>query len=354
MKGTVMLMFIARIIAGVCGNVKVPVIAYITDVSTAETSSKNFGLMMLGVGIGVILGPLLIIILSALGGIEAVFTASAVLALSNMLFMLLKWPRYTPSEVAPFSEALPWMLVKNTLCKSKTLTLYGIMNFFDSFALTMVLVSVTTVPIVIFGEDNWGSQQIGMFMVFFGIGICFGSGVLLKLMLKCVSELSVLKFGYIVSCAAFAILWLIGMQSTLPALMYLGVIPVAVGFVSNPVQTSFATREVDWHVVGRLSGAYSVMETLGKVAAPMLVAPVFQATVDSAPSMVYLCASLVLIPAVLMAFLVGRFQTAAKGRADSAKPAALPVTLGNEAPATIEDDKVAVPSPEFGDCQRAL
>merc|ERR1712228_75211 len=57
--------------------------------------------------------------------------------------------------------------------------------------------------------------------------------------------------------------------------------------------------------LGRLSGAYSVLETLAKAFAPILAGGVMEATIEgSMSSFVFLTASMVLIPGAVLAFVV--------------------------------------------------
>ena len=73
-------LFVGRIIAGITGASFTTAAAYIADVSTPETRTKNFGLIGAAFGVGFILGPAIGGLL-AVWGIRAPFYAAAALCL---------------------------------------------------------------------------------------------------------------------------------------------------------------------------------------------------------------------------------------------------------------------------------
>src|SRR5690606_4683015 len=56
---TITLLFVGRIIAGVCGASITTASAYIADVSTPEKRAQNFGLIGAAFGLGFIIGPVI-------------------------------------------------------------------------------------------------------------------------------------------------------------------------------------------------------------------------------------------------------------------------------------------------------
>jgi DHA1 family tetracycline resistance protein-like MFS transporter len=82
---TLALLFVGRIIAGVCGASFTTAFACIADVSEPEKRAQNFGLMGAAFGLGFIIGPVLGGIFSEYGS-RAPFVAAAVLSLLNWLY----------------------------------------------------------------------------------------------------------------------------------------------------------------------------------------------------------------------------------------------------------------------------
>lgn len=79
------LLFIGRIIAGITGASFTTASAYIADISTDETRTKNFGMIGAAFGLGFIIGPALGGLLAE-WGIRAPFYAAAGLCLLNCLY----------------------------------------------------------------------------------------------------------------------------------------------------------------------------------------------------------------------------------------------------------------------------
>ena len=78
-------LFVGRIIAGITGASFTTASAYIADISTAETRTKNFGMIGAAFGLGFIIGPALGGLLAGLG-VRAPFYAAAGLCLLNTLY----------------------------------------------------------------------------------------------------------------------------------------------------------------------------------------------------------------------------------------------------------------------------
>ena len=78
-------LFLGRTISGITGASFTTANAYIADISTAETRSKNFGMVGAAFGLGFIIGPAIGGLLTG-WGIRAPFFAAAILALLNWLY----------------------------------------------------------------------------------------------------------------------------------------------------------------------------------------------------------------------------------------------------------------------------
>lgn len=226
----------------------------------------------------------------------------------NILLILLKWPKLDPDRVtdAPWSEVVPCILIKKTLFRTKPLMMYGVMNLLDAFAMASILAAF---PVFSEHRFDWDATQLVTFFAFVGIMAPIQFAGTLRLLLRHVSEIAVLKIGYVASATAYVLFFLVGL-TTIGWLNFPVAIVVTLGLISNPTQTSLAVREVPRKDIGRLSGAYSVLETSGKLLAPAMVALVLNNTVDGPlPSLVFLVAALILSPGVIMAFTVERFTT---------------------------------------------
>ncbi|MFN8253620.1 MAG: TCR/Tet family MFS transporter [Ferruginibacter sp.] len=90
-------LFAGRIIAGITGSSFTTAAAYISDISTVETRTKNFGMIGAAFGLGFIIGPLLGGFLGHFGE-RIPFYTSAVLVLLNWLYGYFVLPESLPEE----------------------------------------------------------------------------------------------------------------------------------------------------------------------------------------------------------------------------------------------------------------
>merc|ERR1712039_784060 len=97
----------------------------------------------------------------------------------------------------------------------------------------------------------------------------FQMGILMPWLVKTYGEGSVLRLGYIGTCSAYLAFFLVG-STTQGRLFYLCLFLFTGGYISVPMQQSMANRLVSRSELGRLSGAMSALETLGKMTAPLL------------------------------------------------------------------------------------
>lgn len=299
---------VARSVAGLCGNFRVPAMCCMADLSTPETVGKNFGFLGAVSGLALIFGPIAAMVLVQTGFLRSVFLASSLMSITNMVIITRYWPKAVQNPSTPWKGANPIELVRSVVGRSATLRTYGIMNFLDAFATSMFLGTMALFTKFRFG---WTQANLAPFFLLFGLMMPFQLGVVLPALLKRFSQPQVLKYGYLTSCLAFFLFFLAGLTSS-SVLFVLVVFPFTLGFISNPTQTVMANQEVEDWELGRLSGAYSILETTGKTVAPLIAGVVMNRTLQSVfPSFVYLVASAILFPGVVLAFRLGALVEAA-------------------------------------------
>jgi len=305
----VIAMVIARSVAGLFGNMRVPVHAYVGDVSTPTSGPRNFSLIGIASGVALISGPAIAsIILANTPHIRVLLFTAANLSLLNIAFIACKWPWYTPDakNQVPWLDASPYHLLKSTLLKSRSLLIFGVLNFLDAFCLHMIFAAF---PLFTKKHFGWGPRNLTAFFLCIGLGVPVQVGFVLRMLLRYLSEFAILQAGYIASCLAFFLFFVVGLGS-IGWLAYPIVVVLTFGLISNPIQTALAVREVPREELGRLSGAYSIMETSGKLVAPVVAASAMNATIDGEiPSAVFLISCLFIIPGIMLSFIVPRYCT---------------------------------------------
>ncbi|MEZ5777304.1 MAG: TCR/Tet family MFS transporter [Paracoccaceae bacterium] len=101
--GTIWLLLVGRIVAGLTAATHATASAYIADISPPEERGKNFGLVGAAFGVGFIAGPLLGSILSTID-LRAPFWGAAILAAANLAFGAFVLPESVTDRIRrPFS-----------------------------------------------------------------------------------------------------------------------------------------------------------------------------------------------------------------------------------------------------------
>eukprot|EP00933_Yihiella_yeosuensis_P072140 TRINITY_DN8044_c0_g1_i1.p1 TRINITY_DN8044_c0_g1~~TRINITY_DN8044_c0_g1_i1.p1 ORF type:complete len:505 (-),score=71.14 TRINITY_DN8044_c0_g1_i1:629-2143(-) len=295
----------ARSVAGILGNFKVPLSAYVADISTAESAAMNYGKVAIATGLGLITGPVISIIVLkwSQNHLRPPLLMAALLSLLNMALMYWKWPltKASDDEAVSWADANPYLLVKNTVMRTLRLKLFGVMNFLDAFALHIIF---STLSVFTKAQFNWNPILLAVFFLCFGILTPLQMTFVMKPLLKLKGEAFVLKVGY--GATTFAYLCLFGFGLThIGNLMFVFVIFFTLGLISNPTQTSLAIQELPPSELGRLSGGLSLLETLGKAAAPLIGSAILSKSLTGPlPSLVYLVSALTMLPAFGLAFCI--------------------------------------------------
>ncbi len=95
---SLVLLFVARILAGVAGGNIGTAQAYVADISTREERAKAMGLLGAAFGLGFVFGPAIGGVVSAFFGLHAPFLLAAVMALGNAGLIALLLPESLPVE----------------------------------------------------------------------------------------------------------------------------------------------------------------------------------------------------------------------------------------------------------------
>lgn len=109
------LLFISRIFAGICGANITVAQAYIADITPPEERSKRMGLVGMAFGLGFIFGPALGGLGLKLGGITAPGWIAAAMCAANFLFAFARLPESWHPGVNAVAQRPRWEQVKHTL-----------------------------------------------------------------------------------------------------------------------------------------------------------------------------------------------------------------------------------------------
>ena len=290
------MLFASRIVDGVSGGNISTAQAYIADISDEKNRAKNFGLIGAAFGLGFIMGPAMGGFLSQFGYQVPAFAAAGLSFLSMALtFFLL----HEPERKAPASREFSVKALKRAFAHP-TIGLLLTMVFTFGLAFAMFQTSFALFASARFGFDV---QQTALVLTYVGVLSVIMQLVVVKRVVKRLGE----NRSIMVTMASLA-LGLVLMAAVQNPWMLIVVMPILSfgGGVTSPVLTSLISKSVDRAEVGGMLGISTSVDSLSRVAAPIL-GNALLAFGSGLPSLVG--AAILVIPIALAARLRGRMQS---------------------------------------------
>ena len=254
------MLFIARIIAGICGASVGTAAAYIADITPPENRSRRMGLIGAAFGVGFVLGP-------AIGGILSHFSTvapfwfGAALAVINSILVLVALPE--PEKHVKRSEAVVQAgpnVLDRTGPSGIPILVVTYFVFIAAFAIVTMIY-----PQVLDRRFSLNQSQISLVFVFLGlVGALIQGGAIGRL---------AKRFGDYKLAAAGLILMAISM-GLMPfaqniSLFLLFTFGLAVGnSLAQPTLTAMASRLAAATAQGSVIGTMQSAGSLGRVVGP--------------------------------------------------------------------------------------
>lgn len=266
---TLPLLFVGRIIAGICGASLTTAFAYVADISPAEKRAQNFGIISAAVGLGFILGPFLGGLLSEWGS-RIPFLAAATLSFINWLYGVFILPESLKPEnrrAFNFKRANPFGALIQLKRNKRIRTLLIVLFFL--FMATQVMPSIW--PFYTKYLYHWTDLQIGYSLAFVGVMVAIVKGGLIKW--------SNLRFGAVGSVYLGLLFNIAGL--TLFALanqgwmVYAFTLVYCIGGIASPSLQGIISAKVPHNEQGELQGIIASLMSLSNIIAPLVMTHVF-------------------------------------------------------------------------------
>lgn len=259
LAGSLVLLFVARIIGGIAGANVATAQAYIADITTPENRARGMGLMGAAFGLGFIFGP-------AIGGLlsrvspETPMWCAAALCLANFVaaWVLLPESRLATASTRSLGrmEAFRHAMSKPTLLL--VLALYFIVTLaFSAFEATFALFSGA--------RFGYTAASIGFLFAFIGVVLALVQGVLVGRVVKRIGERSVIPLAIFLISFGIGMLPFVWSVPTLLAALFL--LAVGMGF-NSPSLSSMVSQLSDADDQGGTLGLASSLASLGRVVGP--------------------------------------------------------------------------------------
>ncbi|MDZ7636852.1 MAG: MFS transporter [Bryobacterales bacterium] len=297
LAGSLLLLFIARLIDGATGGNISTAQAYIADITPPQDRAKNFGLVGAAFGLGFIIGP-------AMGGLLSKISLAApaygagILTLVTVAFSYFFLPetirpetRRTTSirlyDINPFTQVLLAMR------RSELLPLL-VAVFFLNFAFSGLQTNFA-----VYTSDKLGMGPEANAMVFAYIGVIavLMQAVIVRRLSKHVSDrkltivgLGLMALGFLATAFAY---------DTLTLYLACTLTPVGSG-LTTPTLTSMISRQVSSREQGWILGASQSFASLARIVGPVWAGVVYDYLSQGAP---YWTGSISLLATLLVVLL---------------------------------------------------
>jgi MFS transporter, DHA1 family, tetracycline resistance protein len=262
-------LFIGRIIAGITGSSFTTAAAYISDISTPENRTKNFGMIGAAFGIGFILGPSLGGLLGKIGE-RIPFYVSAILVLLNCVYGYFVLPESLQKENR---RAFDWKRANPigsiiSLSKHKSVAGLLVSILFIYVAAHALMSNWSYFTIHVF---KWGELTVGL-----SLGLV---GVLVGLVQAGLTRIVNPKIGNEKSIYYGVVLYTIGMLlfalATKSWMMFAILGVYCLGGIAQPAIQSVMAGRVPANAQGELQGALTSSMSLAAIIGPFAMNNLF-------------------------------------------------------------------------------
>lgn len=266
---TLFLIFVGRIISGICSASISTGFAYVADISTPGNRTRNFGIMGAAMALGFILGPLVGGILSELGP-RAPFAGAAILSTANFLYGYVVLPESLPPQrrnafqfrsINPFGFFLKWN-------HYKAIRKFLLILFLFSFA-TQVLPSVW--PFYTRYVYHWTDAQIGYSLAFAGFLMALVKSFLVSKIQTRFGMAKTIFTGLLFTAIGLILISFAGKT----AMLYLVIIVYSIGAITTPSLQGLISGQVPETEQGQLQGMIVSLISLAGIFSPLLMTYLF-------------------------------------------------------------------------------
>jgi len=267
--GTLWLLFLGRVVAGIFSATQSTASAFMADISKPEEKAANFGLVGAAFGVGFVFGPLIGGLLGELGP-RAPFYAAAILAAGNAIFGYFVLPETVTDKIRrPFDwrRANPFGALK-VLGKMPEVGRLLFLFFLYEFAFFVYPAIWAYFTAARFG---WDTTMIGFSLASFGIAMALVQGVLIRVILARLGDQGTVLYGFAFNAMAFLVLAFV--WNGWVALIFTPV--TALGAVVTPALQGMASRRVGDDQQGELQGAITSVRSVAVIFSPLAMTQIF-------------------------------------------------------------------------------
>jgi len=269
MAPNLMWLFAGRIIAGIMGSSMTTATAYVSDISTPEKKSQNFGMISAVAGLGLIIGPLIGGVLGQYGE-RIPFYAAAVLSLLNVLYGFFVLPESLKEDNR---RQFSWKTI-NPIEAMKSIK-KEILSPFLIIAFVFIALSGHAMQSTwnVYGMEkfHWKADMIGYSLGFFGILMVISQGLLIGLFINKLGQKKSIMICLLMYCVSLLLFAFVNASW----MAFVVMVPYALGGMATPILQSLISSNVPDHKQGLLQGGLSSIGSITAVFGPLLMTGIF-------------------------------------------------------------------------------
>jgi MFS transporter, DHA1 family, tetracycline resistance protein len=265
LAGTLLIVWLARVLQGVSGASYAAAQAYVADVTTARERARGMGLIGAAFGLGFVLGPAIGAVFSAVDERLPFFVAAGLAAL-NLAIAYRRLPESRRPE-GPRAPAPRLEVLRRALSSRELAPLVWL-----SFAATFAFVGMES-TFALFGERrfDYGTVEIGLLFTFIGVMAAASQGLLVGRLVERAGEARVMIGGLAGTAAGLLMLALSeSLWVLLPALAVLAVASGLVFSTTTALISLSAGESEQGSVLGLTASVGGAARIAGPVAATLL------------------------------------------------------------------------------------
>jgi MFS transporter, DHA1 family, tetracycline resistance protein len=284
---SVALLFAARIVDGLSGGNISTARAYVADITTPKDRARAYGLIGAAFGLGFILGPAISGVLARVSYTAPIWAAAAITLIAATMAWL--WlPETVHRAHAGTGNPFRYLpgLVRRPIIRRMLAIDFIYWMAFSVFQTTFALFAARR-----FGFD---APRTGYFLAAFGLLGALIQGGMIRPIVRRLGDKPTFRIG--IACAAVGLVSAAAAHSVVTLAVSLVPLAFGIGF-GHPTMSSLVSLVARGDEQGRVQGAASAVESLGRTVGPVWGNAILQHVNESIP---YISAAALLLFALLL------------------------------------------------------
>lgn len=293
--GSILVLFLGRIIDGVTGGSISTIFAYFADITPKEERTKYFGWISAIAGIGAAIGP-------TLGGVLAKFGYAvpmyfgAIITLLNFIYGILYMPeslhennrlkKITLVRLNPFTQLMSVLSMKTL----KRLLISAFLIWIPNGSLQSIF-SLFTMD-----TFNWTPTLIGLMFSIMGIQDIISQGLIMPKLLMKLSDVKIAILGMVSEIIGYALIAASAIFTFYPFFI-VGMFIFGFGdSIFGPSFNGMLSKSADSSEQGRIQGGSQALQSLARIIGPILGGQIYVSLGHSSPAFMGVILIILAIP----------------------------------------------------------